>query len=222
MDSDEVSSPAGPTAPPPVGVVAPGVGAPGVGEAPRPLSAAAPPARRRRRWLPWLLIIVLSLAIAVVLRLFIVQTFFVPSGSMIPTLLPGDRILVQKIAFSVGEGSIIVFRTPPGYRPSECSGTAESDLVKRVIGLPGEHISSSGNTVLVNGKALPEPYLPKGTILGSPIPPQVVPPGNYFVMGDNRDISCDSRVWGDVPSSDVVGTVFLVIWRNGHPAFHTI
>ncbi len=163
-----------------------------------------------------------SLLIAIVLRLFIVQTFFVPSGSMIPTLQPGDRILVQKIGYTVGEGSVIVFKTPPGYRPSECGGSVESDLVKRVIGLPGERIRSVGNTIFINGKPLAEPYLPKGTPLGAPIPPQTVPPGQYFVMGDNRDISCDSRVWGDVPASDIVGTVFLIIWRGGHPAFHVI
>jgi signal peptidase I len=155
------------------------------------------------------------------LRLFVVQTFFVPSGSMYPTIQPGDRILVQKIGYSISEGSIVVFRTPPGYRPSECNGSIESDLVKRVIGLPGETIWSVGNTVMVNGKPLSEPYLPKGTRLGQAIPRQTVPKGDYYVLGDNRDISCDSRVWGYVPRSYIVGTVFLVIWRHGHPDFHT-
>ncbi|MHB8245293.1 MAG: signal peptidase I [Acidimicrobiales bacterium] len=176
--------------------------------------------RPKPRWLPWLAIVAGSLAVAIGLRLFVVQTFYIPSGSMIPTLRPGDRILVQKIGYSVGEGSIIVFRTPPGYRPSECGGTAESDLVKRVIGLPGDRLKSVGNTVYVNGRPLRESYLPKGTRLGQPIRPQTVPAGDYFVMGDNRSISCDSRVWGYVPKSYVVGTVFLVIWRNGGPAFH--
>lgn len=177
-----------------------------------------------RRWLrlgPWFAVLAVSVAIAVVLRLFVVQTFFVPSGSMYPTIQPGDRILVQKIGYSISEGSIVVFRTPPGYRPSECNGSIESDLVKRVIGLPGETIWSVGNTVMVNGKPLPEPYLPKGTRLGQAVPRQTVPKGDYYVLGDNRDISCDSRVWGYVPRSYIVGTVFLVIWRHGHPDFHT-
>lgn len=174
----------------------------------------------RHRWLPWVVIIAISLTVAIVLRLFVVQTFFVPSGSMIPTLQPGDRILVLKLGYSIGEGSVVVFRTPPGYRPAQCGGSAESDLVKRVVGLPGDRIFSRGNTVFVNGRPLPEPYLPKGTQLGQQIRPQTVPKGDLFVLGDNRPISCDSRVWGYVPESYVVGTVFLVIWRHGHPAFN--
>ncbi len=171
--------------------------------------------------LPWVGILAVAVGIALLLRLFVVQTFFVPSGSMYPTLQPGDRILVQKIGYSVGEGSIIVFRTPPGYRPGDCAGAGENDLVKRVIGLPGETIWSRGNTVMINGKPLREPYLRKGLPLGAPIRRQTVPPNDYFVMGDNRPVSCDSRVWGYVPKADVVGTVFLVVWRHGHPVFET-
>lgn len=185
-----------------------------------PAQDRAAPSRLRRA-VPWLVVIVAALAIAVLLRVLVVQTFFVPSDSMNPTLQPGDRILVQKLGYSVGEGSIIVFRTPPGYRPYDCYGKDESDLVKRVIGLPGETVASRGNTVLINGKKLSEPYLPKGTTLGSPIRRQRVPRGQYFVLGDNRPISCDSRVWGDVPARDIVGTVFMVIWRHNHPDFHT-
>ncbi|MHB1986503.1 MAG: signal peptidase I [Acidimicrobiales bacterium] len=176
---------------------------------------------RRRGLVSWLVIVAVAVVVAVVLRQFVVQTFYVPSGSMIPTLLPGDRILVQKIGYSIQEGAVVVFKTPPGYRPSDCGGTAESDLVKRVIGLPGETIKSVGNVVYINGRKLPEPYLPKGLTLGAAIPPQKVPPGKYFVMGDNRPVSCDSRVWGLVPRSDIVGRVFLVIWRHGRPDFGT-
>lgn len=171
--------------------------------------------------MPWLVVIVAALVVAIVLRVFVVQTFFVPSSSMAPTLEPGDRILVQKLGYSVGEGSIIVFKTPPGYRPAECGGAVESDLVKRVIGLPGETIWSSGNSVFIDGKRLRQPYLAKGLALGEPIPHQKVPRNDYFVLGDNRPISCDSRVWGYVPRRDVVGTVFLVIWHDGRPDFHT-
>ncbi len=174
------------------------------------------------RVLPWVVIVVVAVVLALGLRVFVVQTFFVPSGSMDPTLMVGDRILVQKIGYSVGEGTIIVFKTPPGYRPDECGGTVEPDLVKRVIGLPGETISSAGNTVYINGKPLAEPYLPAGLPLGRPIPKEKIPPGEYFVMGDNRPISCDSRIWGLVPQSDIVGKVFLVIWRDGRPDFHPV
>ena len=189
-------------------------------------SIIAAPARQPRRFLPWIAIIVVSMLVAIGLRVFVVQTFYVPSGSMIPTLLPGDRILVQKIGYSVTEGAIVVFKTPPGYQPQDCGGTEESDLVKRVVGLPGDTIwSGTGanvNTVYIDGQPLPEPYLPKGTGLGAPIPKQTIPAGEYFMMGDNRSVSCDSRVWGLVPRSDIVGRVFLVVWRNGRPDFHSI
>ncbi|MGO9559560.1 MAG: signal peptidase I [Acidimicrobiales bacterium] len=186
----------------------------------------AAPARPPRRLLPWIAIIAVSMVVAIGLRVFVVQTFFVPSGSMIPTLMPGDRILVQKVGYSVSEGAIVVFKTPPGYQPQDCGGSEESDLVKRVIGLPGDTIWSgtgaNANTVYINGKALPEPYLPKGTQIGEGIRKQTIPAGEYFMMGDNRSVSCDSRVWGLVPASDIVGRVFLVIWRDGHPDFHPI
>lgn len=185
-------------------------------------AAAAPAPKFRHHLLQWVAVVVVAVLIAVGLRVFVVQTFFVPSGSMIPTLQIGDRILVQKLGYSIGEGTVIVFRAPPGYRASDCGGPFEPDLVKRVIGLPGETIWSEGNTVYIDGKPLSEPYLPKGQALGRPIPRETIPKGNYFVMGDNRPISCDSRIWGLVPSSYVVGRVFLVIWRDGRPAFHVI
>jgi signal peptidase I len=162
----------------------------------------------------------------VVLRLFVVQTFFVPSASMYPTLQVGDRILVQKIAFSLPRGAIVVFQHPK----LDTSGPLNEDLVKRVIGLPGETISSRGNTVYINGKPLSEPWLPKDTQLGGQIVDVpgcathvtrgcVIPKGEYFMMGDNRSDSDDSRTWGPIPSSTFIGRVFLVVWRHGHPTF---
>ena len=100
-----------------------------------------------------------------------------------------------------------------------CSGSNTDDLVKRIIGLPGEYISSRGNEVLIDGKPLAEPWLPKGEPLGPPIHPQRIPPNYYFMMGDNRTDSCDSRRWGPIPRSLIIGQVFLVVWRNGHPVF---
>ncbi len=199
---------------------------PAAGQTPAPTAGPTPPASRPpqlvRRLLSWIAIVVAAVIVAFLLRTFVVQTFYVPSGSMIPTLLPGDRILVQKLGYSIGEGAVIVFRTPPGYRPSDCGGAPETDLVKRVIGLPGETIMSRGNTIYIDGKPLKEPYLPKGQSLGAPVNKETIPPGEYFVMGDNRPVSCDSRVWGLVPRRDIVGRVFLVIWRHGGPAFHII
>ena len=84
--------------------------------------------------------------------------------------------------------------------------------MKRVIGLPGDRIASRGDTVLIDGKPLPEPWLPRGTPLGPPIRSTVVPVGTYYVLGDNRATSCDSRYWGTVPRSLIVGKVVAVIW----------
>jgi signal peptidase I len=176
----------------------------------------------RNRWLSWAAIVVVAVLIAILLRLFVVQTFFVPSQSMEPTLLPGDRMLVLKLGYSLQRGAIVVFRHPPRETPGMCSDSSDDDLVKRIIGLPGETISSRGNTVYINGKPLAEPWLPKGQALGPPVPTQKIPAGDYFMMGDNRTDSCDSRRWGPIPRSLIIGRVFLVVWRNGHPDFHVI
>jgi len=157
-------------------------------------------------------IVLVALVVALLLRTFVIQTFYIPSGSMEPTLQIGDRIVVDKLSYhlhGVDRGDIVVFARPPS---EECGGPAVNDLVKRVIGLPGEHISSEGNTVLINGKPLAEPWLPKGTSLGHPIPPTVVPANSYYVMGDNRAGSCDSRYWGPVARSLIVGKVVLRVW----------
>jgi signal peptidase I len=195
-------------------------GAPAAGSPP-------PPAQRRRHWaLGWLAVIVIAGIVSVVLRLFVVQTFFVPSISMYPTLQMGDRILVQKIDYSLQRGAIIVFQHPK----LDTSPPLNEDLVKRIIGLPGETISSRGNTVYIDGKPLAEPWLPKGTQLGGQIVDVpgcatnatrgcVIPKGEYFMMGDNRSDSDDSRTWGPIPSSTFIGRVFLVVWRHGHPTF---
>jgi signal peptidase I len=171
------------------------------------------PGSHRRRWLVELGILVLvAVVLAVLLRAFVVQVFYVPSTSMLPTLRPGDRILVDKLSYhlhAVDRGDIIVFARPPA---EHCGGPVVPDLVKRVIGLPGDRISSRGNQVVIDGKPIPQPWLPTGTVLGKPIPPTVVPPNSFYVLGDNRARSCDSRYWGVVPRSLVVGKVVAVIW----------
>lgn len=171
-----------------------------------------------------LIVVVVLLALGV--RTFGYQTFWIPSTSMVPALHEGDRILVQKAFFNwhdLHQGDIVVFSRPPR---DHCGGPADSDLVKRIIALPGQTIYSAGNTVHVNGRSLTEPYLPRIDPLGPPIPdasrlhPFRVPAGDFYVLGDNRQISCDSRFWGPIKGSSIVGRVVLLLWRDGHPDLH--
>lgn len=165
--------------------------------------------RRARFLLETLIILVVAVLVAVLLRSFVVQTYFVPSGSMEPTIMPGDRIVVNKLSQGIHRGDIVVFARPPA---EHCGSAPVPDLVKRVIGLPGERISSSGNQVLINGKPIAEPWLPKPDPLGKPITPETIPRGDYYVLGDNRANSCDSRYWGPVPGSLIVGKVVAIFW----------
>ncbi len=178
-------------------------------------ATAAQRTRRRRRWLFELgAVVVVAVVLAVVLRAFVVQVYYVPSTSMLPTLRPGDRIVVDKLSFDlhpIVRGDIIVFSRPPREHQA-CGGAIVPDLVKRVIGLPGQTISSRGNQVLIDGKPIPQPWLPPGTQLGRPIPTTVIPPNDYYVLGDHRDTSCDSRYWGFVSKSTIVGEVVAVLW----------
>jgi signal peptidase I len=194
--------------------------------------------------------------IVLLLRSFLVEPFRIPSNSMMPTLLTGDFILVNKFAFGLrlplthtkildlGEperGDVVVFRYP--VDPS-------TDFIKRVIGVPGDHIAYRGKTVYVNGEPLEQQTAGMYAGFGSGIgmtgfdiriehvddvnheilvnpnapdfapscawllnQPLTVPPGSYFVMGDNRDQSSDSRCWGLVPEENLVGKAFF-IWMN--------
>ncbi len=175
------------------------------------------------RWLrEGIVVVVVAVLVAVLLRAFVVQTFYIPSGSMEPTLQIGDRILVNKLSYdlhSVDRGNIVVFSRPPA---EDCGGPEVNDLVKRVIGLPGEVVSLSGGHVYINGKRLDESWLPaseQGVTTPGPagtsyslIRPFKVPANDYFVMGDNRTDSCDSRYWGPISKSLIVGKVELRVW----------
>jgi signal peptidase I len=171
--------------------------------------------RRARRWAyEWVVILLIAVLVAFLLRTFVIQTFYIPSASMTPTLQVGDRIVVNKLSYhlhSVHRGDIIVFKRPPN---ENCAGPPVPDLVKRVIGLPGETISDRHGTVYINGKALDQSWLPKHTLTTytAPFAPVKIAANHYFVMGDDRVDSCDSRDWGTVPRSYVVGKVDLRIW----------
>ena len=177
------------------------------------------PAPRRKRskpsWaiaLEWAVLIVSALAIALLIKTFLFQAFYIPSDSMVPTLKTNDRVIVNKLSYhlhSVHRGDIVVFSAPPGVDPSV------KDLVKRVIGLPGETIEGrKDGHVYIDGKRLVEGYLPKETNEGPTFDPIKIPPDSYWVMGDNRDNSRDSRFFPNhfIRKKDIVGRVFVRIW----------
>ncbi|MGH8980223.1 MAG: signal peptidase I [Acidimicrobiales bacterium] len=174
--------------------------------------------RGRHRWLvEWAVIIVLALVAAFLVRTYVLETFFVPSTSMWPTLKDGDRIVVNKLYGTIHTGDIIVFKRPPA---EDCGGPPVPDLVKRVVGLPGQTVSAKNGNVYITGKRLSESWLPKGTQTRTTMQGSyTVPKGDYYVMGDNRVDSCDSRMWGPVKASYVVGKVFLIIWPPGRLRF---
>jgi signal peptidase I len=184
---------------------------------------ARPQVRRtrvRRAALQWLLVAAVAIGLAVVVRSFAFQAFSIPSASMFPTLRVGDRILVQKLFFNwhdLRTGEIIVFARPAA--DTMCVVPGESVLVKRVIGLPGQRIYSRGNDVFVDGKELSEPDVvhPLGPTIASKQHPYIVPAGDIYVLGDNRPNSCDSRYWGPIKGSSIIGKVDLLWWRDGHP-----
>ena len=189
-------------------------------------SGAVPPAgparrrgRRRRRptsgprvVLEWVVLIVAALLVALVIKTFLFQAFYIPSESMVPTLQVGDRVLVNKLSYDlhdVHRQDVVVFKAPKAAETGDIQ-----DLVKRVIGLPGDTVEARDGRVYVNGTALDEPYLPAGTQTTN-LPPTTVPPGYMFVMGDNREASKDSRIFGPVKESAIVGRVFVRIWPLG-------
>jgi signal peptidase I len=191
-----------------------------------PLAARKAPPSRRRVLAGWAVCLAVALLLAFGIRAFAFQAFSIPTTSMVPTLDVHDRILVLKAFFNwhqLREGDIVVFTHPPR---DDCPGPADSDLVKRVIGLPGQTIYSAGGILYVDSRRLREPYLPPHDPLGPPIPdasrqhPFRVPPGEFYMMGDNRAISCDSRFWGPIRGSSIIGRVVMLLWRHGRPDFH--
>ena len=159
---------------------------------------------------------------AVLIRAFVVQPFSIPSGSMEPTLKIHDRLLVNKLSYHlhrVHRGDIVVFK-----KPADDTTPGITDLVKRVVGLPGETISARDGQVYVDGRYLPQPWLPNVDRGVTVFPPSIpgclpsppgscrIPAGEYFMLGDNRTDSADSRVIGPVSGSLFVGRAFILVW----------
>jgi signal peptidase I len=186
------------------------------------------------------LLLALAIGIAFVVKTFVAQAFYIPSGSMIPQLKVGDRIVVSKVAYQLHDprrGDIVVFDCPPrascpppagGILPVrvlrgifEAIGLRQpstEEYVKRVIGLPGDQVQGAQGRVFVNGQALVEPYLPTGTVTND-FGPLRVPDGHLWVMGDNREQSADSRVFGTITQSSVVGRAVVRAWPVGSASF---
>jgi signal peptidase I len=181
------------------------------------------------------ILVLLALAVALFIKTFLVQAFFIPSSSMEPTLMPGNRVLVNKLAYRFGDlnrGDVVVFQNPneaqlPDRNAAEAlfhwlgeglgfQQPENEDLIKRVIGLPGDTVEIRDHTVRVNDKPVTEPYLSQQVLdtMGD-YGPVTVPDGELFVLGDNRGNSSDSRVIGFVPERNVVGRAFVIIWPPG-------
>lgn len=171
--------------------------------------------------------LIIALILAFFIRSFVVQAFKIPSGSMLETLQIGDQLLVNKFLYGVKlpftditlipvsdpeHGDIIVFRYPRDE---------SKDYIKRVIGLPGDTLEMRDNVMFRNGERLDEPYLaglpPKNFPPTHNFGPITLPEGKYFCMGDNRENSSDSRYWGFVDRSQIVGKAWRIYWSWKDP-----
>jgi signal peptidase I len=183
---------------------------------------SAPPSRVRSA-VEWVAVVVGALVVALVVKTFLVQAFYIPSASMEPTLEKGDRVLVNKLSYDaedIERGDVIVFELPP----DQVGLDGIKDLIKRVVGLPGDVIETREGIVYINDEAIDEPYLTEGTLTGDPtngqnppIPRQTVPEGHVYVLGDNRANSADSRYSyrGPIPIDTIVGRAFVLVWPPG-------
>jgi signal peptidase I len=164
-----------------------------------------------------------------VVKTFLVQPFWIPSESMVPSIEVNDRVMVNKLAYQWGEpqrGDVVVFRDPAEPDVEETIPEAvirsvleavgvrtrgRDDLIKRVVGLPGETLEIRDNRVVIEGVPLDEPYLDNGVSMGNE-GPFTIGQEEVFLMGDNREFSFDSRRFGPIPLDEVIGRAFVIIW----------
>jgi len=173
----------------------------------------------RRKVIDWVLTLALAIGFVLVFEAEVAKPFRVPSSSMEPTLhcaKPGpwceasfsDRVIANRLAYRFGSphrGQIVVFEAP-----EDACGIGGT-FVKRLIGMPGDTVTERTGVVFVNGRRLSEPYV-KASLRDSDSGTWKVPAGHYFFMGDDRAHSCDSRSWGSVPRSSLVGPVIFTYW----------
>lgn len=184
-------------------------------------------------------LVVAALLIAFVVKTFVAQAFFIPSGSMIPTLEVHDRVVVSRLAYRLHDprrGDVVVFESPSSAALNGGSGDpwpvrvgrdfletvglarpSEEDFIKRVVALPGEEVEGRDGRVHVDGRILEEPYL-DGVVI-SEFGPVTVPDDHVWVMGDNRPQSSDSRFFGPVPTERIVGRAIARVWPPSRLAF---
>lgn len=170
----------------------------------------------------WVLTIGIAVGAVLLIKAYVVNPYRIPSSSMEPTFhcaaAPGceagsnDRIIANRFIYHFKDpkrGDVVVFETPP--RAEQVCGVGGT-YVKRIIGMPGERIAVQDGAVYVNGARLDEPWLEPGRQANQNFGPESIPEGEYFMMGDNRRLSCDSRQWGSVPRKNLIGEVFFVYW----------
>ena len=150
-------------------------------------------------------VIVTALVFAMLIKTFIVGNFWIPSESMVPTIEVNDKVIVTNFTYWFAEpqrGDVIVFKYP---------FDTKRDYIKRCIGLPGETIEFKNSQLYVNGQLVEEPYLPEGLVFQD-YGPVEVPEGEYFMCGDNRNNSSDSRVWGFLEKKYIIGKAQVIYW----------
>lgn len=197
------------------------------GQPGEPVRTPSAPARKssRRNAIEWIVVVVGAVVVAVIIRTFVFQTFWIPSPSMSTTLVKDDRVVVNKLSYrlhAVHRGDVVVFERPPNEPASNIK-----DLIKRVVGLGGERVSILDGHVRINGQVLEESYthglqtVDNGCSTGMLTQLYterglLIPDDHVFVMGDNRINSGDGRCFGPIDEDLIVGRAFFKIWPPGH------
>jgi signal peptidase I len=159
----------------------------------------------------WFRDLMLSVLIAMLIILFLYRPVKVEGTSMMPSLYDQERLFINQFSYKFGgdihRGDTVVFWFP---------GDTSKSYIKRVIGIPGDQVAIKNGTVILNGHPLSEPYVPEDYRDQMSLPLQRVPPNSYFVLGDHRISSSDSRMWGDVPRNYIYGKAVFVFWPMEH------
>jgi signal peptidase I len=189
------------------------------------------PSSRGGSLLELVTIVAVALGLALGIQAFLVKPFRIPSESMVPTLEIGERVLVNRVGTHFSDpsrGDIVVFKPPFGADENQCGvpkprGAAcpqptkkrsETNFIKRVVAVPGDRLSVKEGRVYINGKRQDEPFIrPSATCGICNLPTEItIPPDHFFMMGDNRGESADSREWGPVPKDWIIGGAFFTYW----------